>query len=132
MGIAYNNLGTEYIQNGNLVKATEYLLKGIAIREEINDQKGVANMSMNLSVLYKELKKYNDAITYGNNANAIFKTLGLPIDVGKVYENFGLIANRQKNYRLTEKYFDDALSLFKGTTYTRGDWPPCTATGDWF
>ena len=120
VGITYNNLGNTYIQRGDLVAATNFLLKGLAIREEINDKKGIAVMSGNLSVLYKELGKYEEAITYGDNAISYYKLLVLPVEEGRVHVNLGLVANRQKNYAKAEKSFDEALKLFKGTTYTRG------------
>lgn len=120
IAITYNNLGAEYIQNGDLQKATEYLLKSLSIREEINDQKGIANISSNISVLYKELLKYDEAIIYGNTAITTYRQLGLKIEEGRVCVNLGLIENRRKHYDKAEQYFDKALALFKGTTYTKG------------
>ena len=44
----------------------------------------------------------------------------MSIEAGRVYVNFGLIANRQKKYAQAEQYYDEALQRFKGTTYTKG------------
>lgn len=120
VAVTYSNLGGTYIQQGNLVLATSYLLKGLGIREELKDERGIANVSTNLAVLFKELKKYDDAILYGKSAAFYYKKLGLAVDEAKVYVNLGLVANRKKNYPEAEKYFDDALKIFKDQRYNKG------------
>jgi len=90
----YNNIGLIYLNNGELIKSEESLLKALKIREQIGDNTGVASTKLNLALYAQKAGKLKDQIKYASESIAIFETAGIK---PKIAESHRLLADIYEN-----------------------------------
>jgi len=93
---ALNNYGVLYFTQRNYVQAIESYLKSLAIKEAINDQKGIASIYNNIGSIHDQKGNSSKALSYYLKSLKIRETLndkkGLSIslnNVGQIYYNQG-------------------------------------------
>jgi tetratricopeptide (TPR) repeat protein len=64
VGNVYNNIGVNYMRLKNLSKALYYYRNSLALRLEIKDDHGIAQVNNNLGSVYYESKEYKEALEY--------------------------------------------------------------------
>lgn len=93
---ALNNYGVLYFTQGSYAKSIESYLKSLAIKEAINDQKGIASIYNNIGSIHDQKGNSSKALSYYLKSLKIRETIddkkGLSIslnNVGQIYYNQG-------------------------------------------
>ena len=118
VGIAscLNNIGSIYIGQEDYVKALEYQLKSLNLRQE-NFKKGLGNendiaMSFgNIGQAYFYLKNLEKAMEYYNKSLSLSEKTGSKERVALMLNNIGSIYAQQKNYEKALQYYTKSLQI---------------------
>lgn len=99
----FNVLGDCYSRQGNLIIALNYFNKSLMIKEQMNDNLGIATSYINIGTVYMGLKDYKMALEYSFKALDIFLEIGSPNNIATChnniavcYEDFGDFENALK------------------------------------
>ncbi len=114
IGIAYGNIGIDFISQGNYKKGLEYLEKSFNIAKELNDYDGMAYQYNNIAGVYSEFyKDYLMALNYYKEALAINYRLNDERQKGIYLMNIGNCYSRLHNNDSTLKFYNTALGIFR-------------------
>lgn len=114
IGIAYGNIGIDFISQGNYKKGLEYLEKSFNIAKELNDYDGMAYQYNNIAGVYSEFyKDYMMALNYFKEALAINSRLNDERQKGIYMMNIGNCYSRLHSNDSTLKYYNSALEIFR-------------------
>lgn len=114
IGIAYGNIGIDFISQGNYKKGLEYLEKSFNIAKELNDYDGMAYQYNNIAGVYSEFyQDYMMALNYFKEALAINSRLNDERQKGIYMMNIGNCYSRLHSNDSTLKYYNNALGIFR-------------------
>ncbi len=95
---AYSNIGTNYIELGDLSKATEYHLKSLEERKKVGEKLGVAISYNCLGLIEKEKGNVPQSLHYYEQSLKLYEELGdlngkatMLINIGALYNEHGEI-----------------------------------------
>ena len=108
ISVIYANQGTNKARKGDYKSGVELLIKALKIRERINNINGIASVSSNLSIIFKIMKRYDDAIYYNDIAIKNYSTLKEPVRLAQCF------AVRSSIYRILGR-FDEAIIYINKT-----------------
>ena len=95
---AYHKLGGAYYFLSDYSKALENYKKSLLIREELSDNKGVANISNNIGMIFQELGIYDKALDNYMLALQFYETSRDERRIAVVLNNIGAVYGDLKNY----------------------------------
>lgn len=105
---------------GDFQKATEFTMKSIRVREELDDKVGLAlNMSFLGNLYLAQGDVENAEKHYTNALNLNIKPIN-PVAYGKILANMGKLKNRQDSVQEAKKYFNKAHDLLVQNGDLRG------------
>jgi len=110
---AYNLIGVLYYRKGDLKKAMGFHLKALELREEINDEHGIALSETNLGNIYGDLQKNELAEDSYLRALQIHNKLSNEKQTGNCYINMGILKMGTNSLEEAEKYFLNAYKISK-------------------
>lgn len=94
LGFGYNNLGRMYFDGGDLVRASDNLVRSRDIFEVLQDKLGLAYVYRSLANLYKSQNQFNQAVEMSTRAYELRKELGDKrsivsslLELGLIYES---------------------------------------------
>jgi tetratricopeptide (TPR) repeat protein len=112
------NLGSAYLDLGEVRKAIEYYDRALAISREIRYRRGEGTDLGNLGIAYKNLGEVRKAIEYYDRALAISREIGDRQDeghhLGIAYKNLGEV-------RKAIEYYDQAMAISHEIGDRRGE-----------
>ena len=79
-------------------RAREYILKSEKLSNNLNYQKGIAEITYYKSLIYAQKDDYINAVSGYNKSKAIFNTLNDTLSIAKVNNSIGLIEIKRGNY----------------------------------
>ncbi len=95
---AHHKLGGAYYFLSDYSKALENYKKSLLIREELSDNKGVANISNNIGMIFQELGNYDKALDNYMLALQFYETSRDEKRIAVVLNNIGTVYGDLKNY----------------------------------
>jgi tetratricopeptide (TPR) repeat protein len=98
---------------GNYTEALAIYNQSLKIRQELNEQKGIASNLNNMGTLYQHQGNYAEALKYYFSSLKIKEKIGEKKSIANTYNNIGNVYNAQKNYSLSIKNHVTALKLRK-------------------
>ncbi len=104
MANAYNNIG-------NYNKAMEIFLTQLTILEKINNPPRLANVLMNIGILYTQQKEYTKALPYYLKSDSIIKTNKIAKIEYNSFQNLGDIYDRLNKNDSAFYYYKKAFNL---------------------
>jgi signal transduction histidine kinase len=109
LAFGYNNLGRMYFDGGDLVRASDNLVRSRDIFEAIQDKLGLAYVYRSLANLYKSQNQFDQAIEMSTRAYGLRKELGDKrsivsslLELGLIYESMGNTELALQNMRLAD------------------------------
>ncbi|MBA3663315.1 MAG: tetratricopeptide repeat protein [Bacteroidetes bacterium] len=108
---AYNNLGNVYFYQGNYTGALENYNASIKIREEINDQQGLATGYSNVGNICDLQGNYPLALKNHFSALKIREKIKDEEGIGASYNNIGIVYYNQANFEQALKNHLEALHI---------------------
>ena len=105
MAASYNTLGNVYFRRSDYVKALEYNLSALKIREELGDKKGMTNSYNNIGIIYTNQSDYPKALEYHFKSLQLAETLGEDNAMARSYNNIGNIYILSDLPKALEYYF---------------------------
>jgi eukaryotic-like serine/threonine-protein kinase len=111
-GEAYNNLGNIYVDQGEYFRAVEMYNQSLKLREEISDQKGIAEAYNNLGgVLYYELGDYSKSAEMFEKGLDIMLKIGFMVGIAGGYNNLGSIYQDLGRYEEARTMHEKSLAI---------------------
>jgi tetratricopeptide (TPR) repeat protein len=110
---ANNIIGVSYFLQDNYKEAQKYYLLNLQIRQQLNDEKGIATAYNNLATLNLNKSKFLESINYYQKSLSIRLSIKDSIGIASCYNNLGTIFHKLKDYDNAEKYYLKALLFFK-------------------
>jgi len=108
---AFNNIGYNADNKGNVVKAIEYYVKALKLREQAGDKKGIAESTNNLGSLYSYQNDMPAAISYYEKAVKLYEEIGDIKGSTQSLNNLGNGYNNMDNYSKAIEYNTKALHI---------------------
>ena len=111
---AYSDLGSGYIQKGEIEPALENYKTTLSIREEIADSAGIAKVYNNLGFIYQRIYESDSALMYFLLGLPYFEKTGDLVNAASVKNNLAVIYRSLMNY-------DKAIQLFEEVAEYRAE-----------
>jgi transcriptional regulator with GAF, ATPase, and Fis domain/serine/threonine protein kinase len=113
---AYNGLGNAFLKEKNYKDSTHYYRRSLTLCESTGDMKSHAAISINMGLIYNEIKEWEKALTYLHPAVTFFKKIQNKSAFDWFYLYRGIletadIKRRQKAFDESETLLDEALSI---------------------
>lgn len=112
LGIAhsYSNAGVVHLSLSDYPRALENFLNA-ARHVQDSDQALRANIALNIGLVYKNMKQYEKARQYTNEALGLYTALGMKQGEANAFGNLGTISSEQGFSREALECFDKSLQL---------------------
>lgn len=105
---SYSDLGSGYLQKGQLQEAGEVYLKSLEIREANRDSLGMAKVYNALGFILQRKYESDSAITYFLKALPIFEKEGALLNAATILNNIGVIYQNMSNYPKAIEFYERA------------------------
>jgi predicted ATPase len=106
-----DTLGIIYKSLGEYDRAATYHQRSLALREQLDDQQGIAMTCNNLAAVSQYQGNYEQAIMYGQRALTIDEKLGHITGVADAYNNLGLVYREQGEYERAIQHYEQSLTI---------------------
>lgn len=98
--LGYNTQGVTWYVRGDYPKALDYYTQSIKIKEDIGDQKGIAQSLNHIAIVYQDQGKYSQALAYCQRSYELALTVGA-LDLQKngctcLYDTYKAMGNGVK------------------------------------
>jgi tetratricopeptide (TPR) repeat protein len=110
-GSAFNNLAVIFKNKGDFETALDYNYKSLKIKEEINDQKGIANTFINIGTVYHIQGNLVKALENYFQCLKIREELNDQKGIAGIYNNIGAVYHYQKDYMNALTFYKKSLSI---------------------
>ncbi|WP_134201501.1 tetratricopeptide repeat protein [uncultured Algoriphagus sp.] len=108
---SYSDLGSGYLQKGQLQEAGEVYLKSLEIREANWDSLGMAKVYNALGFILQRKYESDSAITYFLKALPIFEKEGALLNAATILNNIGVIYQNMSNYPKAIEFYERAAVM---------------------
>ncbi len=106
-----HNTATVYYYQGDYDKALDQYLISLALREEINDVKGIGLSANNIGNIYNNKGDYANALNYYLKSLKVRESLGDKKGMAASFNNIGSLYESQKEFSQALDYFKKSLKL---------------------
>ncbi|MEZ4901145.1 MAG: tetratricopeptide repeat protein [Spirosomataceae bacterium] len=113
LGIFYNNLGVIYRKEGKEDSAIVAYKFSLGIKEKLQDEKGLANLRINLSSLLINQKRYAEALKLTEQNLEYLRNKQNKVDIWYNLANKAAALDGLKRYNECVSYLNEALLLAK-------------------
>ena len=96
---------------GDYQKALEVHKKALAIREEINDQKGITHSLSRIGVIHERLGEIETGLEFHRKALKIVKEINYLLGGERPLIHLGADEERQENYQKALEYYQEAMKV---------------------
>ncbi|MBE0661844.1 MAG: tetratricopeptide repeat protein [Bacteroidales bacterium] len=111
MADALNTQGISFAIRGNSERAIDYFIRSLKIKEEIEDQMGVANLLNNIGIIYEDLGDYTRAIDNYMQSLDIQEEIGNMKGMANALNNIGNSFYNQNDFIKAIDYHTRSLNL---------------------
>ncbi len=111
LGNVYNNLGLLYKNQGNYVTSLEFFQKGLKLREELGDPKGVAKSYNEIGLLYFDWGTFASALSKSRSSLQIALSGKYQEETAIAYSNMGNAYLMLGNLDSADYCFDQSLEF---------------------
>ncbi|HSH64533.1 MAG TPA: tetratricopeptide repeat protein, partial [Bacteroidia bacterium] len=111
----YLNIGLVYSEQGDQMKAIEYMLKGIKIKTELNDKKGIRIGYNNIGNIYSTMGNYKEGLNYYFKTLKLAEELNDQLAISYAYDNIGTIFYHQNKLDVALIYYKKAVKIQEDT-----------------
>ncbi|MEO0988266.1 MAG: tetratricopeptide repeat protein [Cyanobacteria bacterium J06639_14] len=108
-----NAQGVAQLNQANYPEALALFQQALAIRQDINDRRGVGESLNNIGGIYDLQGKYLQALDHFQRALAIQQDIGNLYGVGVSFNNIGSIYDRQGDYPQALESYQQALEILQ-------------------
>lgn len=108
---SYGILGANEKNQGNYQAALTYHLKGLHIKEELNDEVGLATSYNDIGIVYKKLKRWKEALQYYRLANQLHVKINETKHIALTYNNMGTVYNELQQWDSAMYAYNQALIM---------------------
>jgi tetratricopeptide (TPR) repeat protein len=109
--IDFESIGLELQNKGEDEKALSYYNRSLAIYEELNNKKELAQIHNNIGILLKNMKRYDDALDNHQKALDIHINIKDQLNIAKDYANIASIFEKKSEFDQALKLYDEALKI---------------------
>jgi signal transduction histidine kinase len=120
ISMAFTSTGITYAQNGSWVRALNYFLKALKLKEDLGDQQGMAALLSNIGVVHGRLNDEERALRYHLRAARYFQLAKDRQGLAYSYNNIGVIYMDQGEYKEALENLLASLELKKELRDTPG------------
>ena len=113
MGIALNIQGYSFYFKGDYAKALERFNGSLILKEEINDQEGIAVAHVGIGNVCYIQKDFKQTLAHYNKAVVIYKDLKDQESMAMVYVNIGAVNYQINDYSSALLYYKKALKAYR-------------------
>jgi len=106
-GKVYNNIGNLYLEL-DYDESLFYLQKGLAIAQQLGDNKAIANAYLNIGNVYQRKKNFNASLDYYNKSRDLFVKINDPVNPIIILQNIGVMYYKLKQYDKAEQVLLEA------------------------
>ena len=103
------DLGRLYGYTGNVQEELSNSFEALKIAERIGDPANLANINMNIGLIFIKLNQLDTALVFENKAMAYTEASGFYRFKGNLYSYLGTIYLRKGDYPLAKQYFGKAI-----------------------
>jgi signal transduction histidine kinase/Tfp pilus assembly protein PilF len=111
--MAFTSSGISYAQQGAWVRALNYFLKSVQLKEELDDQQGMAALLSNIGIIHGKLNDEDRALRYHLLAAKSFQENSDRQGLAYSYNNIGVIYLNRGKYDQALEQFLTSLELKK-------------------
>ena len=129
---AYSRIAALYNRIGDAVKATDYLLQGLNIYEELHDSTAIAAMNNNMGLVYSDRGENEEALAHLNKALAIWTRRNYTGGIARALTNIGEIYQRQGKRKLALENYQRALAICREIDDKRFSGTVLNLTGEFY
>ncbi len=108
-----NNMGFLYIDQGNVIKATDIFFRCLKLRERTKDKKGQAGSLINIGELYMREHDFPKALEYYNRSLVIAKEINNQRMVGVTLTSIGIVYKEKGDTMQAADYYRQAIAVLK-------------------
>lgn len=121
-GMAFSNrvLGVSHWARGNHDLALKYLLDALSLYQSMQDTLGEANVTMNIGLVYRDQKDYDNAFPRFFLAYDSFKRLGRKDRMANTANHLGIAYFRTEQLDKAKQYFEEAFAFSKEIDFLYG------------
>ncbi len=113
-------IGVAYWTQGNYVDALKYLNASFTTYQSINDDEGVANVTLNQGMVYADLNDDEKALTMYEDAINKFTALDLKGRIATTYTKLASLYLEQGKLEYAKVHLDNALHMHSESGYKYG------------
>lgn len=107
----FNNIGVVYTKQGNTIKALDYFLRNVRIKEKIGNKKGIASSYNNIGYIYYSLNDTTKALRYFNKTLSIYTEIKNKKGIANTLYNIGSINVDKGELEKGLEYLQKALEI---------------------
>ncbi len=122
LGLAYNNMGYYYNNNGDVSLALLHFNNCLKMQEQINDKEGLVYTLINIAALYhsqdesdinnnKKESMFHTAIEYYTRSLNLSKSIGNKDSEARCLNNIGLVYDDLGNWKKALQFYDQSLNI---------------------
>ncbi|MFY0675510.1 MAG: tetratricopeptide repeat protein [Bacteroidia bacterium] len=119
MGLALNTIGNSYSIQRKFTEAESFYNQSLAVRTEINDQRGIAGNLINLGTLFMLQSQYTKALKYLKKGIVVCDEINEKQFKANALGSIAAIYLSQEELGLAKKYLLRCLELYKEKSYKR-------------
>jgi tetratricopeptide (TPR) repeat protein len=120
LALANRVIGVAYWARGEENNALNYLLQSQKFYEQLNDIEGIANLLLNIGMVYADLEQYNLAIEKYSRAIELFSAIDKEGRIATTNTKMATILITQKKTARAEKLLAKSLEIHSKNNFTYG------------
>lgn len=114
ISVILNNIGTVYDRMANFDQAYQYYQESLTLKQEIGDDKGVANTLNNMAnILFWSRKEYDEALKFYNRSLAISREHGYVDYIAYSLQQMGQVCVYIEEYQQAIHYAQNAVRILE-------------------
>ncbi|TRZ70300.1 MAG: response regulator [Bacteroidetes bacterium] len=117
---AYNNIGNNYMYQGNYPEALKNHAVALKIKEEIGNKNGVASSYHNIGLIYSHLCNYPEALKNYFAGLKIYEEIRDKLGIASSFNDIGNVYRAQSDYPEALKNYFAGLKMYEEIKEKRG------------
>ncbi len=108
---AYNQLGTLFIRQKDIVNAQKYLQVALQRAQQIQDHRGLVRVLSNLGALFLSTRDTKNAIAFFKNAVEMARATGDLLNQSRILTNLGIVTFEMNDLEASKEHFKQARTI---------------------